>query len=50
MEFLGGRLLYKKGVLLVVLLCTMSMTGCIVINTGESDKPSEDNSSTNKTT
>lgn len=48
--FLGGSLLYKKGALLTILICTLSMTGCIVINNGKDDDTSKENSTTNKTT
>lgn len=40
--------MYKKGVLLAILICTLSLSGCIVINTGKDDSDG-DNSSTNKT-
>lgn len=40
--------MYKKGVLLAILICTLSLSGCIVINTGKDDSDGE-NSSTNKT-
>ncbi len=33
--------MYKKGVLIAVLLCTLSMTGCIVINTGKDEADSK---------
>ena len=29
--------MYKRGVIIAILICTMSMTGCIVINTGKDD-------------
>ena len=29
--------MYKKGILVGLLVCSMSMTGCIVINTGKAD-------------
>lgn len=42
--------MYKKGVLLAILICTLSMTGCVVINNGKDDDTSGENSTTNKTT
>lgn len=47
---LGGSLLYKKWALSMILICALSMTGCIVINTGEDDGKTVENSTTNKTT
>lgn len=41
--------MYKKWVLVTVLLCSLSMTGCVVINNGEEDtKGSGQNSETSK--
>ena len=43
--------MYKKGVLLAILICTLSMTGCVVINNGKDEADaSGENSATNKTT
>ncbi len=42
--------MYKKWVLLAILICTFSTTGCIVINNGKDDDTSKENSTTNKTT
>ena len=35
--------MYKRGAIIAILICSMSMTGCIVINTGkdDSDKQTE---------
>ena len=43
--------MYKKGVLLAILICTLSTTGCVVINNGKDEADaSGENSATNKTT
>ena len=36
--------MYKKGALVAVLLCSMSLTGCIVINTGTDEKSTKEES------
>ena len=33
--------MYKRGAIIAILICIMSMTGCIVINTGKDDKDSK---------
>ncbi len=43
--------MYKKVVLLTILICTLYTTGCVVINNGKDDADtSKENSTTNKTT
>ena len=34
--------MYKKGILVGLLVCSMSMTGCIVINTGKADNDTKE--------
>ena len=34
--------MYKKGILVGLLVCSMSMTGCIVINTGKTDNDTKE--------
>ncbi|MDY6152971.1 MAG: hypothetical protein SPI06_06130, partial [Terrisporobacter sp.] len=33
--------MYKRGAIIAILICSMSMTGCIVINTGKDDRDSK---------
>lgn len=33
--------MYKRGAIIAILICSMSMTGCIVINTGKDDSDSK---------